>query len=252
MNKREEDIFTKKAETIKAQSSNGTFQKIEHLLKILNNKHADIKELKQSTKQQDIFLLKPSYELSKDILYIKIPSWSKRLGDIDRELIDICKMNVDKYEKIVIDVRENQGGNSTTAHNFAGIFFKDKVIFGKIIKRDKKGKLEELKQILIPDKDIYIDKKIIILISKKCFSSTELFLAPFKVAKRALLVGDKTAGGSANPICEPLIINGKKYEVRIPTWKFFLKGKRKPLEATRIDPDIKYLKNNIVEYTKKL
>lgn len=89
-----------------------------------------------------------------------------------------------------------------------------------------------------------------ILISRRCFSSNELFLAPFKISKRAVLIGEPTAGGSANPVSEAIKINGEKFVVRIQTWRFFLKGKRYPIEKTKIEPDIVYEADDIENFTK--
>lgn len=106
--------------------------------------------------------------------------------------------------------------------------------------------------ILSANKKIYIDKPIILLISQKCFSATELFLAPFKVTKRGTLIGTRTAGGSANPLMEKFLSEGKVYEVRIPTWRFFLEGETQPLEETAIEPDITYFGEDILEFSKKV
>ena len=158
--------------------------------------------------------------------------------------------NIEKYDAIIIDVRENQGGSSRIAHNFANIFFKKTVVYGKFIKKKESGKLITTIGKLKPNKKIFIDKPILILISKKCFSSNELFLAPFKISKRAILVGEPTTGGSANPISEIIKISGKKFVIRIPTWRFFLKGEKRPIEKTRINPDIIYKSKNIEKFAK--
>ena len=92
---------------------------------------------------------------------------------------------------------------------------------------------------------------MVILISNKCFSSNELFLAPFKVTGRATLIGEKTAGGSGNPVEIDIEIDKKKYVVRIPAWRFILKGEEKPIEQTAIVPNVSYLEEDIVEYAKK-
>jgi len=145
-------------------------------------------------------------------------------------------------------VQENQGGWSKMAHNFASIFFKKNVVYGKFAKKGKNGRLKISKDKLESNKNIFIDKPVVVLISEKCFSSNELFLAPFKVSKRAVLIGRTTRGGSANPISETIEINKKKFIVRIPTWRFFLKGEDKPIEKTKIKPDVVYKGDDIEKF----
>lgn len=74
---------------------------------------------------------------------------------------------------------------------------------------------------------------------------------PFKVTGRATLIGEKTAGGSGNPVEVDMEIDGKRYIARIPTWRFVLKGETKPIEETAITPDVIYTKGDIVDYAKK-
>jgi C-terminal processing protease CtpA/Prc len=89
------------------------------------------------------------------------------------------------------------------------------------------------------------------LISEKCFSSNELFIAPFKISKRAVLMGKTTRGGSAHPKSELIECSGRKFIVRIPTQRFFLKRKNKPIEKTKIRPDIYYNKKDIEKFAER-
>lgn len=243
LTKAEKTDFVRQSKTI--LNKKPSVSSIEEMLSFLRNPHADI-FLKRNKK----YISRFSHKLIKDILYIKIPSWSGNLGNKDKNLINLCVNAKNKYKTIVMDVRENNGGNSSIAHKFAGIFFKKDVVYGKIIKKNKEGKLEEKPMTLQTNGKIYLDKKIIILISKKCFSSNELFIAPFKVSKRALLIGEKTKGGSGNPIREEIVINGKIYIVGVPRWRFFLRGKNKPIEETAIEPDIDFKSQNLKDIMK--
>ncbi len=251
LNKQELLGFQESAQKILANKKLPQLVLIQKILKLLNNQHADIKLLfkgKSSPRAE----LKLIYKIEDGILYIEIPSWTKSLKSLDKELINVCVQNENKYQGIILDVRENQGGDSILAHNFAGIFFKKAVTYGKIIKNVKGDGLKKLSMVQFPNKKIYINKPIIILISRKSFSSNELFLAPFKIAGRAKLVGTTTGGGSANPVRENITLSSREYVLRIPTWRFFLKGQRQPLEETKITPDIFYHKNDIVEFAQKL
>lgn len=243
------DYVKKAGETLAHTDGSGHLDKVNQLLELLQNPHADtwpIKEEKDKNPPQ-----KPELRIEDGILYIRVPAWTKRLDNLAEDLISFCKENEEKYKAVVIDVRNNTGGSSFIAHKFAGIFFKKDVPFGRFIKRVKGEGLDEKDAVMPADGGIYIDKPLVILISRKCFSSNELFLAPFKVSGRATLIGEKTAGGSGNPVEINMDIDGKKYIARIPTWRFVLKGEAKPIEETAINPDIMYVKEDIVDFAKK-
>jgi len=256
--KKQRDIFKKKSRnTINKFKKNNLIaeETVKELLSFLaGNGHADIREWRKPDRN---FMRKvkpqrmPYFEFRNRILYIKIPSWLIWLGRIDRKLNTFCQKNIKNYDAIIIDVRENRGGASKIAHGFAGIFFRIPVIYGKFVKRKSNGNLTTRIDKLKPNKKFFIDKPIVILISRKCFSSNELFLAPFKISKRAVLIGEPTAGGSANPTSKIVKLSEKKFIVRIPTWRFFLKGKKQPIEKTKIYPDILYKGKNIEKFAEK-
>jgi C-terminal processing protease CtpA/Prc len=254
LTKREKDSFKRKAAPIIRNGASNNLELkeiIEKLLRLLNNPHADIKRYKKSTKKEAERKHSPSFNIEKKIIFIKISSWTMWLGDFSKKLVNVCVKNLNKYDGIIIDVRENYGGSSSTAFNFARIFFDKSVIYGRFIKRISDKGLKTSIGRLSPDKKNFINKPIVILVSKKCFSSTELFLSLFKISKRAVIIGEKTRGGSGCPISEIIKINKVKYIVRIPTWRFFLKGKNKPIEKTKINPDLTYKKSDIEEFAKK-
>ncbi|MEK7447518.1 MAG: S41 family peptidase [Patescibacteria group bacterium] len=257
LTKAERDIFEKRTgiylESLSNNKKTNGENTVSNILALLKNPHAGIKEWHKPDKE---FMKRvkperiPRFSIENRILMIKIPSWSMWLGPIDKKLVSFCVRNKSKYDSILIDVRENGGGNSQYAHDFAGIFFKKTVIYGKVTRRNKSSRLNTEISRLEPNKTIFIGKPIVILISNKCFSSNELFLAPFKVSKRATLIGQATAGGSANPTSEIVKISGKKFVVRVPTYRFFLKGKRQPIEKTKIDPDVVYKGRDIEGFAK--
>lgn len=243
----EKATYEDKAQKVIVSSTATTpLEEVNMLLGLLNNPHADtwpIKEEKDKKQPQE-----PEAKIENEILYIRVPAWTKRIDNLAENLINFCKENEDKYKAVLIDVRDNTGGSSFIAHKFAGIFFDKDIPFGKFIKRIRGEGLQEKEAVMPADGEIYIDKPLAILISNKCFSSNELFLAPFKVTGRAILVGEKTFGGSGNQVEVGMDIDGKKYMARIPTWRFVLRGEDKPIEETAITPDITYTQSDIVDF----
>jgi C-terminal processing protease CtpA/Prc len=250
LNKTEHSNFKKRAENIIKRTLLSK-ENIKALLNLLKNPHAYLWVWKKPSLSKLRKKRRISYKIKNRILNLTIPSWSGELGVLDKELINICIKTAKKYDGVLIDVRNNGGGNSRIAHSFASIFFKSLCIYGKFIKKGENGKLFSSTGKLQPNGKFYIDKPVSILISNKCFSSNELFLAPFKISGRATLVGQTTRGGSANPISEKVEIGGEKIVVLIPTWRFFLKGSKNPIEKTKIKPDIFYDKKDIVAFANK-
>jgi C-terminal processing protease CtpA/Prc len=224
---------------------------LEKLLRLLKNSHAIVVIRKNKWKGKSRYFQKN--EIKDDILYIRIYTWAARNQDEvvrrGQELIDLCVKNRNKYKSIIFDVRGNEGGSSMGAGNLSAIFFKKDFVSGYLYRREN-GKLVKKSRTLKHSEEYYIDVPIIILVDEKCFSSTELFISTFKIGKRATLIGQTTKGGSANPFAFDYKVGRKKIIVKIPTWRLFLKGEKKPLEETKIKPDIFYKKDDIVEYAK--
>lgn len=234
---KEKELFQKSSDKLLKKSittEKEWFTAVYNLLQLLCNEHADIFLWSDKPPKP---LQKPIIKIANETLYITIPSWNNRLAGIDEKLINFCWDNRKKYQNILIDVRGNYGGNSNIAHHFSSIFFKKETIYGKF-KYKKANKITSRPATLQPHSKYYIQQPITLLIDEKCFSSNELFIAPFKIAKRALIAGQITRGGSGNPIMEEAIIGKNKYIIRIPTWRFFLRGERDPLEKTKITPDV--------------
>jgi C-terminal processing protease CtpA/Prc len=255
LNKKEKKVFEQK--TIPLILSESAFTKapikiLEKIISSLKNPHAVVWDLVEKNKRKKKSSFKS--KIKNNILYVIIPNWSAKDRDTSEkrgdEITKICVDQREKYKGIIIDVRGNGGGHSFGAHKFASIFFKKPVIFGKIYRKHE-GKFKNKVLKLEPHESIYIDVPIIILIDKKCFSSNELFLAPFKISGRATLIGETTMGGSANPQAINFMYNDREHVAKIPTWRFFLKGEKLPIENTKIKPDIFYKKGDVLDYAEK-
>jgi len=224
---------------------------LEKLLGLLKNSHAIIVIRKNRWKGKSKYF--QENEIKDGVLYIRIYTWAAANRDEvvrrGQELIDLCVKNEKNYKGIIFDVRGNGGGSSTGADKLTNIFFKKDFVSAYLYRREN-GKLIKKPRKLKHNLERYIGVPIVILIDDKCFSSTELFISPFKISKRATLIGTTTKGGSANPFTFDFKVDRKKIIVKIPTWRLFLKGEKKPLEETKIKPDIFYKKDDIIEYAK--
>ena len=174
--------------------------------------------------------------LEKDIFYIKISFWSQSIkDDIEREINKILQNNI---KLLIVDVRGNSGGDSRIADLFAGHFFKENALFRYYkVRKNKSNFLLSQKQFFIKALAPYINIPIMILTDRACFSSNELFIAGMKDNKRALIIGEKTAGGTGNP--KTFEIVSGKYVLKLAVSSWIVKRLNgKLIEGAGIEPDI--------------
>ena len=140
--------------------------------------------------------------LSDGVGYLNIKSWSnhnKTEGGNIAELVEKELNNFKDSDSLIIDVRQNGGGNSSLAENLASHFIEKQTQYCKIFK--KVSKQDELVEqtVNISPKGEFLDKKIVILTGPKCLSSNEMFVLMLKDTGKAITVGQTTGGGSGNP-----------------------------------------------------
>lgn len=97
-------------------------------------------------------------------------------------------LNQEGVEGLVVDLRENGGGELGEATSLTGLFIKS----GPVVQiRDAAGRIT---QNVDRDKKIYFDKPIVVLVSPQSASASEIFAAALQDYGRALIVGEHTFG----------------------------------------------------------
>lgn len=167
------------------------------------------------------------------------PLFSSGVGDgnLDEVLLYLATCN-----GLIIDVRDNGGGNLTNSTRIAARFTNEKTLTGYIQHKTGPGhndfsKMEPI--YLEPSNSIRWQKKVIILTNRRCYSATNDFVNAMRSLnkdneeKRIIQLGDWTGGGSGLPFSSELP-NG--WSVRFSASPHFDKNKQ-PLEEG-IEPDI--------------
>jgi len=123
--------------------------------------------------------------------------------DIKKEL---QKLQAEKVEGIILDLRNNGGGSLSTVIDIGG-FFIDK---GPIVQvRDKKGDVEVLKD---ADKSIVYDGKVVVMINELSASASEILAAALQDYNRAIIIGSQSYGkGTVQNLIELTRVQGDKY-----------------------------------------
>jgi hypothetical protein len=178
--------------------------------------------------------------LAGNIGYLKIKSWSKDIvleGKTIGDMVDDTLHSLEGTDALIIDVRENGGGDSRQAEMLAGRFIREPVRYATAFRRVAGvSDLVADDFVLAPQGD-FLDKKVVILTGPKCLSSNELFIMMMKDGIGIPTIGERTGGGSGNPVTFPLNLFDKEYIFKVSTWSIKRKNGM-DLENVGIEPNV--------------
>ena len=142
--------------------------------------------------------------LEDNIGYIYYESFSAGIGEgnLDEVLSHLAVCN-----GLIIDVRNNGGGNLTYASRLAQRFTNEKVLTGYILHKTGKGHndFSEPTPIYIePSNSIRWQKKVVVLTNRHAYSATNDFINSMRCFPNDTLLGDKSGGGSGLPFSSEL------------------------------------------------
>jgi C-terminal processing protease CtpA/Prc len=142
--------------------------------------------------------------LDDNIGYIYYGSFSSGIGEAN---INQVLNRFSSCDGIILDVRNNGGGLMTNSDRLASHFFNEKTLVGYIQHKTGKGHndfSEPYKVYIEPSNGIKYQKKIIILTNRSCYSATNDFINAMQYTSNAIIVGDRTGGGSGLPFSSEL------------------------------------------------
>jgi len=194
--------------------------------------------------------------LDDNIGYIRCPSFETTFGEgnLNEALsyLATCK-------GLIIDIRNNGGGNLTMAERLAARFVHEKTLVGYMQHKTGPGHQDfsEMKeQYLEPSSGIRWHKKTCVLTNRSVYSAANQFAVLMHALPNVTLVGDHTGGGSGMPMNNSLP-NG--WNVRFSACPLYDKNGHHT--EFGIDPDVKVeltdestAKNidNIIEKARKI
>jgi len=166
------------------------------------------------------FLFDPVIEtrmLNPDICYIRISNFGqKKVVEEFQKVFD--RLELSRIEGIILDVRYNPGGDSDHADSIIS-FLTDQPLKAEKWKSlsyvpayrswgRATGWIEGGPHIVEPRAEKCYTGPLAVLTGPGTYSAAEDFLVPLQHSKRAVLVGEKTAGSTGNPINVPLPCGG--------------------------------------------
>ncbi|NDW09225.1 S41 family peptidase [Dysgonomonas sp. 520] len=142
--------------------------------------------------------------LDDNVGYIYYESFSDGIGDgnlsqvIDR--LSLCS-------GIIIDVRSNGGGQLTNVDKIVARFVNEKTHVGYIMHKTGKGHNDfskPFKKYIEPYDGLRYQKNVVVLANRGSYSATNDFVNAMKYAPNAIIMGDRTGGGSGLPFSSEL------------------------------------------------
>ena len=135
--------------------------------------------------------------LTYQILYCS--SFSNGIGDGN---LDYMLKEMELCDGVIIDVRNNGGGNLTTAQKLASRFTNEKILVGYMSHKTGPGHNDFSTPepvYLEPSNGVRWQRKAVVLANRRSYSSTNDFVNCMKNMPLVTIMGDKTGGGSGLP-----------------------------------------------------
>ena len=126
---------------------------------------------------------------------------------IDNNDLDRVFSYFSNCKGLIIDVRQNSGGNATNSAKIASRFTEKKILTGYICHKTGPGHndfSEPYAIYLEPAKGIRWQKKVAVLTNRHSYSATNDFVNHMRCLPNVTIVGDKTGGGSGMPFSSEL------------------------------------------------
>jgi len=139
--------------------------------------------------------------LPDSIGYMRYPSFSYGVGETTLDwafaLLSPCK-------SLIIDIRDNGGGNLADVETFCRRFIKERTLAGYITHKTGAGHNDFSEPFAYyydaPEEHrIGWNKPVVILTNRSCFSAANNFVSFMSSLPNVTLVGDRTGGGSGMP-----------------------------------------------------
>lgn len=151
--------------------------------------------------------------LSEDVGYVHIPNFGGR----DWAFLNEVGGQLGEVSALVIDIRDNPGGNDQNGREIAARFADQRRLFRVIRWRNgpEHDDFDPPIEDFIEPAGAHFPGPVALLTNRRVFSSAEGFVLMMRVLPQVVVVGDTTGGGSANPE-EFTLPNG--WRARVSRW----------------------------------
>lgn len=184
---------------------------------------------------QNIYYKSIQYGSYNNIGYISIKSFELEKQYYNQVSAIISSKFKDK-DGIIIDIRDNPGGDAPNGDIIAGRFTDKKILCYKIKYRNgsKHSDLgNEIEHYIYPTGDFQFLKPVTVLTNKRCGSAAEMFCLDMRMIPNAFIVGDTTSGTITQPEFQELP-NGWIYRMPVA---YLITPNNEIFEGKGIPPD---------------
>lgn len=143
-----------------------------------------------------------------NVAYIYYPSFSPKIGEGN---LDYILMSFKDCNGLIIDVRDNGGGELSNVHTLVGRFISEPIIGGYICHKTGPGHNDFSAPYPMEYKPaspghICWEGKVAVLTNRSCFSAANDFVAVMKLLPNVEIIGAPTGGGGGMPFYAELPI----------------------------------------------
>ena len=171
--------------------------------------------------------------IGKDILYIRVTSFDKKVVDDVSKAIETKKAST---KGIILDLRNNPGGLLDQAVGLVDLFVDD----GAIV--SQKGRREDEKKVYNASSSKTITKvPLVVLVNGGSASASEIVSGALQDHKRAVLVGENTFGKGSVQVVLPIT---STEAIKLTIARYYLPSGR-TIQAVGVKPDIKVLPGEV-------
>ena len=142
--------------------------------------------------------------LPDNIGYIYVPSFSNNIGEGN---LDECLSALALCRGLIIDVRDNGGGNLSYAETLASRFTNKRVLTGYVCHKTGTGHNDFSTPVpvyLESSDRIRWQKSVCVLTNRSSYSATNDFVKIMRTLPLVTIIGDRTGGGSGLPFSSEL------------------------------------------------
>ena len=194
--------------------------------------------------------------LDDNVGYVRYASFSSGLGEGN---LDEVLMRLSTCRGLILDIRDNGGGDLTHAQKLAARFVNKETLVGYQCHKTGRGHNDfssREEQRIKPSSGIRWQKPVVVLTNRSVYSAANEFVKYMKCFPQVKVVGDHTGGGAGLPFSSELP-NG--WSVRFSACSMY--DRNGQITEFGIDPDYKVDqtdddtargKDTIIEYARKL
>ena len=141
-----------------------------------------------------------------EVAYLYYPSFSYTVSETSLDYILAILAN---SRGLIIDIRDNGGGNLTNINTFVGRFINEEIIGGYLQHKTGPGHDDfsqpyPVKYRPAEEGRVKWEGEIVVLTNRSCFSAANSFVAVMKTLPNVKIVGAKTGGGGGLPFTSEL------------------------------------------------